>query len=124
MRALILGAASLAAVLGLTGCLEPRLPVDKTVGKPLSAVDDVLPETSLLLIQDTSPRVGRAASYYDGDGRSWIVVSSCADSEDVDTATAMEVAVIPSTTYTDAVRSDVADGSFLDAVTCDGLMFR
>lgn len=77
-----------------------------------------------MLIQDVSPRVGREASYRDHRRNGWIVVASCADSEDIGSATAIEVAVIPERTYSETVRAEIAEGLFADAVTCDGLSYR
>jgi hypothetical protein len=114
----------IAVTVGLGGCATPGLSIEETVGMSLPRIDDHVAETSTLLVQDVSPRVGEDASYSMNNQSAWVVVASCADAVVVDDASETEVAVIPERTYTDDVREQIADGAFADAVACDGLSYR
>jgi len=119
------GLAACAAVIvccaALPGCAPTGLQTDEAVRKPLDTVSDAVPETSLLLIQDASPRVGKPASYTTTAAQEqWIVVAICADNQYLSAATSVEVAVIPKASLSPTVRSELADGAFDDAVDCKG----
>ena len=110
---------------GITGCATSSLPIDETVGKSLEEISEHVGDTTTLLTQDVSPRVGLEATYQEGgDDTAWIVVASCADDAVLDSATMAEVAVIPLRAYTAEARSEIADDAFADAVSCDGLSYR
>ncbi|KAB1867575.1 hypothetical protein [Microbacterium algeriense] len=116
---------AVALAAAVTGCAMSSLPIAETVGKSLEEVSEHVGDTTTLLTQDVSPRVGLEATYQQGgDDTAWIVVASCADDAVVDSATMAEVAVIPKRAYTAEVRSEIADDDFADAVSCDGLSFR
>jgi hypothetical protein len=110
----------------ITGCSgEPPVPVGDAIGRTLAEVTAFAPDDAGFLIQDSSPRVGLAASFALGtsDAEEWTVVAICADAADLHDADAVEVAVIPSATYPE-VAEQVDDGEFRDLVTCDGLAYR
>jgi hypothetical protein len=46
------------------------------------------------------------------------VVAACADAEDVNDATVLELAVIPTDTFTASVAQQVSDGEFDETVSC------
>lgn len=118
-------APAVALAAAATGCAMSSLPIAETVGKSLEEVSEHVGDTTTLLTQDVSPRVGLEATYQQGgDDTAWILVASCADDAVVDSATMAEVAVIPKRAYTAEVRSEIADDDFADAVSCDGLSFR
>lgn len=114
----------LVSALGLVGCSVPSMEVSEAVGLPLSNVTIEIPETSTLLIQDVSPRVGLESTYRSWDDDNWIVVASCADSANLGDASIVEVAVIPKAAYTSTVREDLAGDRFESAVSCDGRSYR
>lgn len=111
------------AIVGCSG--EQPAPVGEALGRTLEDVTALAPRDAGFLIQDSSPRVGRAASFSLGTSNpeGWTVVAICADAEDLRDAEAVEVAVIPSETYPE-VAGQVDDGDFRDLVTCDGLAYR
>lgn len=118
-------ACALVAV-AIAGCAgDPPAPVGDAVGRTLEDVTALAPEDAGFLIQDSSPRVGLAASFVLGtsDAAAWTVIALCADAADLRDADAVEVAVIPSQTYPE-VADQVDDGEFRDLVTCDGLAYR
>ncbi|KJL27960.1 hypothetical protein [Microbacterium oxydans] len=118
-------AALIVCCAGLAGCAPTGLPTDEAVRKPLNTVSDAVPETSLLLIQDVSPRVGEPASYTTTAAQAqWIVVAACADNEYLSAAKSVEVAVIPKASLSSAVRKELSDGAFDDAVDCQGREYR
>lgn len=112
------------AAFGLAGCSDPSMEVSAAVGAPLSSVTVEIPETSTLLIQDVSPRVGREATYRSGNDDNWVVVASCADNANLGDASIVEVAVIPKAAYTSTVREEVARDRFVSAVSYLGLSHR
>lgn len=73
------------------------------------------------LVQDVSVTVGREPQFTGDDLASdlWIVVAACADADDVNEATVLEVAVIPRDAFTASVEQRVSDGEFDDTVVCD-----
>lgn len=98
--------------------------IGNAVGKPLAVVVEEVPETTTLLIQDVSPRVGREAAYWSGHHAGWTVIASCADGLRLDDSSIVEVAVIPSESFTNAVQRDVARDEFLTAVDCEDRPYR
>lgn len=95
------------------------------VGKSLETVNDIVTDQTTLLVQDVSPRVGEVAAFEDPDaGDEWSVVAACADSTKIENAKTVEVAVIPKSAYTEAVKAEVKAGEFDDAVACNGLKYR
>lgn len=119
-RGFLVGAVCILSVTGLVGCSEeqPTKPCDQSLMSyldgTLQAVADCVNSDTVLLIQDASPRVGEEPSL---DGNEllrarWRVVNACSDSEELSTATVVEVAVIP-TSYA------ITDADFADAVVCE-----
>lgn len=98
--------------------------IGDAVAKPLAVVVDEVPETTTLLIQDVSPRVGRAAAYWSGHYAGWTVIASCADGLRLDDSSVVEVAVIPSESFTKSVEKEVARDEFRDAVDCEDRPYR
>ena len=92
------------------------------LGKTLEDARSSFPDDTTVIIQDASPRVGRAASYRDelNDG-GWTIVSACSSAELLSDSESIEVAVIPTGSLTSAISQRIEDGDFRDAVTgCDG----
>lgn len=117
----------MAFIVTATACSgAPALKIGDAVGKPLSSVNRSTSDETGLLIQDSSPRVGERASFdlSTSDPSDWIVVAICADDSELNSAHAVEISIIPRSAYTPSVKSEVAAGEFLDAVTCDDLTYR
>lgn len=120
LRAFASGALILVA---LTSCsAAPALDPEMFLGETLEEVSQQLGERDDLtqLTQDVSVAVGREPTFTEPDLEStlWTVVAACADADDVNEATVLEVAVIPTDTLTAAVARDVSDGVFADTVSC------
>jgi hypothetical protein len=113
-------------VLALVACSTSRSQdegtADALVGQSLEVVRGVLPAEATVLIQDISPAVELSPAYRDGEGEDrWTVVSACSSSELIAKSDLVEVAVIPTSSFTPSVRKRMTDGEFRDAVTsCRG----
>lgn len=108
-----------------SGCSLNDLPIDQTVTKHLDVVTKAISKDSTLLIQDVSPRVGKAATFRDSDdGAEWTIVGSCADAATVEAASTVEVAVIPTSAFTKEVEIEFSEGKFDSSVACDGREYR
>jgi len=107
----------------LVGCSDTSpVPPAALVGETLEEVDHVVGEREELtrLVQDVSVAVEREPTF-DGsqlDSSAWTVVAACADDPDVRRATVLEVAVIPTDTYTASVAEQVVAGEYDDTVSC------
>lgn len=116
-----------ALIVAVAGCSSrPSLSTSDAVGQTLSAVFSSAPEETSFLIQDSSPRVGEAASFElsTSDPKDWTVVAICADNVQLNDASAVEISVVPTASYSSQVKSEVKEGNFLDAVTCENQQFR
>jgi len=123
----VAGIATIVLAVVFVGCSsKPSLQASSAVGKTLSVVTASAPEDTQFLIQDSSPRVGKPASFSlsVSDQTSWTVVAICADNEVLADAGIIEISIIPKQSYTAATKNEVADGKFADAVTCDDLSYR
>lgn len=92
------------------------------LGETLEDARPSFPDDATVLIQDASPRLGLSASYRDelNDGR-WTVVSACSSDDLLADSDLIEVAVIPTNSFTSAVDRRMEEGEFRDAVTsCEG----
>lgn len=120
---LLLGACSIAVSLALAGCgKQVQTPVGELRGGSLEEVTERVSESSLLLIQDASPRIGLEAQYAeDSYPDRWAIVALCADAPSLEGSETVEVAVVPEESMSEHVLlSDL----FEDAVACEGLAFR
>lgn len=116
-----------ALIVGLAACSETHaMATGDIVGQSLDLLNRTAPQDVSSLIQDASPRVGKVISFNltESDPKQWIVVAVCADEPDLNKARAIEMAIIPKSTYSASVKADVKNGSFLDAVACDDLPYR
>ncbi|WP_353114769.1 hypothetical protein [Microbacterium sp.] len=117
----------MALLITAAGCSSrPSLPTSDAVGQTLGAVFSSAPEETSFLIQDSSPRVGQVASFAlsTSDPKDWTVVAICADDVQLNDASAVEISVVPTASYSSQVKSEVKEGKFLDAVNCEDLRFR
>lgn len=94
------------------------------IGRSLDSFTELAGVNLEILIQDASPRIGRAASYQAPNDAGWVIVAACSSSGSVLASASVEVAVIPADGYTTGVESDVRAGEWLDAVDCEGRAFR
>lgn len=110
-----------------SGCSpkEVQVQVNGTAGKLLDVVTSAISKNATLLVQDASTRVGKAATYKEGDdGSNWTIVGLCADAETIEAAKTIEVAVIPTSSASKEVEEDIKQGKFKSTVACDGLKYR
>jgi hypothetical protein len=113
-------------ILALVACSTPRSQdegtADMLLGRSLEVARDVLPSEATVLIQDISPAVELLPTYRDGEGEDrWTVVSACSSSELIAESDLVEVAVVPTSSFTPSVEERMTDGEFGDAVTsCRG----
>lgn len=116
----------LVVTLALSACSTPSPDAEDTagalLGRSLEAAREILPEEATVLIQDISPAVELPPTYRDGEGEDlWTVVSACSSSEVIAESDLVEVAVIPTSSFTSSVEERMSDGEFRDAVTsCRG----
>lgn len=77
-------------------------------------------DDSLLLVQDASPRVGKEASYQDGqhDEDRWTVVATCATGTTFEKSDKVEVALVPTAALSTDELKRVKTGSMADAASC------
>lgn len=92
------------------------------LGKTLEDARASFPEEATVLVQDASPRLGLVASFRDGSNDvGWTVVSACSSDGLLADSDLIEVAVIPTDSFTSAVDQRMEEGEFRDAVTsCEG----
>jgi hypothetical protein len=113
---------ALILVISASGCSAPS-PVarDAIVGQTLAEAAAVLPEDSISIVQDASPRVGVDPSYNGSQAGSsqWTIVAACADSDNLLDAGQIEIAVLPTGSVDEGVSAAIANGDFEDAVSCD-----
>lgn len=119
------GAAGVAAAVAMcvSGCAQAApLSPEVFLGETMEQVAHQLGERDDLtrLTQDVSVAVGREPQFTGDELEStlWTVVAACADADDMHAATVLEVAVIPTDTFTPAVARQMSDGEFGDAVSC------
>jgi hypothetical protein len=92
------------------------------LGTSLESARTAFPEDAAVYIQDASPVVGLEATYREGlSDDTWTVVSACSSEERIPKSDLVEVAVVPTASFTEAVEERMKDGEFRDAVTsCQG----
>jgi hypothetical protein len=113
---------ALILLIGATGCgAPPPVAQEAIVGQTLAEATAVLPEESISIVQDASPRVGLDPSYSGSQAGSsqWTIVAACADSDNLLDAGQIEIAVLPTGSVDDGVSAAIANGDFDDAVSCD-----
>lgn len=111
---------ALSALALIGGCAqsEPPLGVDETRGSTLDVVDAHLSQETTLMVQDLSvlldaePTYGRVATF----PQEWLIIAACADTDDIDTATTVEVAVIPDRLATPAIHEKIDANEYLEVL--------
>jgi hypothetical protein len=109
-------------ILALVACSHPapndQDTADTFLGRSLDDARVDFPAEATVLIQDISPVVELPPTYRDGEGEDrWTVVSACSSSELIAESDLVEVAVIPTSSFTPAIENQMKDGAFADAVT-------
>jgi hypothetical protein len=109
-------------ILALVACSHPapkdQDTADTFLGRSLDDAREDFPAEATVLIQDILPAVELPPTYRDGEGEDrWTVVSACSSSELIAESDLVEVAVIPTSSFTPAVENQMKDGAFTDAVT-------
>jgi hypothetical protein len=106
------------ALIGGCGHSAPPLGVDEARGTTLDVVDAHLRQESTLIVQDLSvlvdaePTYGRVAT----SPEEWLIVAVCADTDVIDTATDVEVGVIPDRLATPAIHEKIHANEYLEAI--------
>jgi hypothetical protein len=106
------------ALVGGCGQGAPPLGVDEARGTTLDVVDAHLKQESSLTVQDLSvlvdaePTYGRVAT----SPEEWLIVAACADTDVIDTATDVEVGVIPDRLATPRTREKIRANEYLEAI--------
>lgn len=82
---------------------------------------DWISDGQTMVTQDASPRLSREAEY-SGEVFSsplWTIIAAWADDKLISASTLIEIAVIPADAVTKAVKREIDDDRFSDAVTCE-----
>lgn len=122
IRAFTVGASLLVLVACSSSGSGDSHVANELLGTSLESARTAVPEDAVLLIQDISPVVGLEATYREGlSDDTWTVVSACSSEERMPESDLVEVAVVPTASFTEAVKERMKDGEFRDAVTsCHG----
>lgn len=112
--------AAVALASSLSGC-SPAVVVhpEDIVGLTFAEADPLLPQDPTYLIQDASPLVGEAPRYsgLDFGSSQWVIIAACADSNELATASTIEIAVIP--VDRPLISEETKDEDFAGAVSCE-----
>ena len=116
--------AALVASVSLTSCsVPPPVRSSEFIGQTMEAVAERLGDREDLtqITQDVSVVVGLEPEFNGDelDSPAWTVLAGCADDDDVNKATVLELAVIPTTEFTPSIAERLAEGEFEDTVVCD-----
>ncbi|QUB99057.1 hypothetical protein [Cellulosimicrobium cellulans] len=106
------------ALSGGCGPSVPPLDVDDTRGNTLDVVDAHLGQESTLIVQDLSVLVDAEPTYGSvaSSPEEWLIVAACADTDVIDTATDVEVGVIPDRLATPSIHEKIRANEYLEAI--------
>jgi hypothetical protein len=111
---------ALTALALIGGCAqsEPPLGVDEARGSTLDVVEAHLGQETTFIVQDLSVLVDAEPTYRSNtiSPEDWLVIVVCADSDVIDTATGVEVAVIPDRLATPAIHEKIDANGYLEAI--------
>ncbi|MHA7133828.1 hypothetical protein [Oerskovia turbata] len=92
--------------------------MDEARGSTLDVLDAHLSEETTLMVQDLSvlldaePTYGRTSA----SPERWLIIAACADTDVIDTATTVEVAVIPNRLATPAIHEKIDANEYLEVL--------
>lgn len=109
-------------VLSLASCSgdEGDLRAVDAVGLPISRVEPHIPDGATFTVVDLSEEVGQEPSYTDNARTSdrWVIVAACADTDLLDDAKVVQLAVVPAGTVEELTEDSEQARAVSSSVDC------